>query len=63
MKCQIYSKTIPKTLAMDNFKQMCPLPQIPYHEIKLLNKLYEGNRSIVYESSYGQKNTLQNYIV
>jgi serine/threonine protein kinase len=43
---------------MDNFKQMCPLSQIPYHEIKLLNKLYEGNRSIVYKSSY--KNT--NYI-
>ena len=37
---------------MENFKQMCPLPIIPYDEIKLLNKLYEGSRSIVYKSSY-----------
>lgn len=37
---------------MENFKQLCPLPIIPYDKIKLLNKLYEGNRSIVYKSSY-----------
>lgn len=41
---------------MDNFKQMCPLPQIPYHEIKLHKCLFEGNRSFVYKSSYQNKN-------
>lgn len=41
---------------MEKFKQNCLFQNIPYHEIKLKKKLYEGNRSIVYETSYKNKN-------